>query len=591
MTNENDQTRPRTAVSVRTDNTTRKQAEEALLEAGALQSAIFNSANFSSIATDAKGVIQIFNVGAERMLGYTAAEVMNKITPADISDSQELIARAHTLSAELGTPITPGFDALAFKASRGIEDIYELTYIRKDGSRFPAVVSVTALRDAHNNIIGYLLIGTDNTARKQAEEALLKAGALQSAIFNSANFSSIATDAKGVIQIFNVGAERMLGYTAAEVMNKITPADISDSLELIARAHTLSAELGTPITPGFEALVFKASRGIEDIYELTYIRKDGSHFPAVVSVTALRDAHNTIIGYLLIGTDNTARKQVDAEQKAAEAEVSRKNKELVALSGKLAKYLSPQVYNSIFTGAQTVEIASNRKKLTVFFTDIADFTSTTEKLESEELTQLLNRYLTEMAHIASEFGATIDKYIGDAVLGFFGDPESKGVKQDACACVRMAIAMQRRMRELQWEWQELGAEKPFQMRIGINTGFCTVGNFGSQDRMDYTIIGNAVNLAARLQAQIYPGGILIGYETFALVKDDVATEELSAVTAKGVAESVRCYKVLDIYDELVRQGSVVREEEDGLRLFIDLRKQDKAHAIEVLQSVLTRLKQ
>ncbi len=298
-----------------TDNTARKQAEEALLKAGALQSAIFNSANFSSIATDAKGVIQIFNVGAERMLGYTAAEVMNKITPADISDPQEVIARAKALSLELGTPITPGFEALVFKASRGIEDIYELTYFRKDGSRFPAVVSVTALRDDQDTIIGYLLIGTDNTARKQAEEALLKAGALQSAIFNSANFSSIATDAKGVIQIFNVGAERMLGYTAAEVMNKITPADISDPQEVIARAKALSLELGTPITPGFEALAFKASRGIEDIYELTYIRKDGSRFAAIVSVTALRDAQDAIIGYLLIGTDNTARKQVEAEQK------------------------------------------------------------------------------------------------------------------------------------------------------------------------------------------------------------------------------------------------------------------------------------
>src|SRR5687767_13782003 len=289
----------------------RKLAEEELLKAGALQSAIFNSANFSSIATDAKGVIQIFNVGAERMLGYAAAEVVNQITPADISDPQEVIIRATALSAELGTPITPGFEALVFKASRGIEDIYELTYFRKDGSRFPAVVSVTALRDAHNTIIGYLLIGTDNTARKRAEEALLKAGALQSAIFNSANFSSIATDANGVIQIFNVGAERMLGYTAAEVMNKITPADISDPQEVIARARALSVELGTAITPGFEALVFKASRGIEDIYELNYIRKDGSRFPAVVSVTALRDAQGAIIGYLLIGTDNTARR--DAE--------------------------------------------------------------------------------------------------------------------------------------------------------------------------------------------------------------------------------------------------------------------------------------
>ena len=294
---------------------TEVRRQEALLKTGALQNAILNSANFSSIATDEKGVIQIFNVGAERMLGYTVADVLNKITPADISDPQEVIARAKALSLELGTTIRPGFEALVFKASRGIEDIYELTYIRKDGSRFPAVVSVTALRDAQNVVIGYLLIGTDNTARKQAEEALLKAGALQSAIFNSANFSSIATDAKGVIQIFNVGAERMLGYAAADVMNKITPAEISDPQEVIARAKALSVELSTTITPGFEALVFKASRGIEDIYELTYIRKDGSRFPAVVSVTALRDAQNVVIGYLLIGTDNTARKQVEEEQK------------------------------------------------------------------------------------------------------------------------------------------------------------------------------------------------------------------------------------------------------------------------------------
>jgi PAS domain S-box-containing protein len=300
------------------DRTAHRQTEESIVKAGALQSAIFNSANFSSIATDAKGVIQIFNVGAERMLGYTAAEVMNTITPADISDPQELVARAEALSAELSTQITPGFEALVFKASRGIEDIYELTYIRKDGSRFPAVVSVTALRDAQDAIIGYLLIGTDNTARKEAEEALLQAGALQSAIFNSANFSSIATDAKGVIQIFNVGAERMLGFTAAEVMNSVTPADISDPQELIARARALSVELATPIEPGFEALVFKASRGIEDIYELTYIRKDGTRLPAVVSVTALRDAQGAIIGYLLIGTDNTARKLVEEEQKRSD---------------------------------------------------------------------------------------------------------------------------------------------------------------------------------------------------------------------------------------------------------------------------------
>jgi len=287
----------------------------ALRETAALQRAIADRANFSSIATDPHGVIRIFNAGAERTLGYPAADVIDRLTPVDLADRQEVFTRAGALSLEFATPVAPAFEALAFRAARGVDDRYELTLIRRDGSRVPAVVSVTALRDARDAIIGYLFISTDNNVRKQSEETLLKTGALQNAIFNSANFSSIATDAKGVIQIFNVGAERMLGYAAADVMNRITPADISDPQEVIARATALSVELGTAITPGFEALVFKASRGIEDIYELTYIRKDGSRFPAVVSVTALRDAREAIIGYLLIGTDNTARHQVEEERR------------------------------------------------------------------------------------------------------------------------------------------------------------------------------------------------------------------------------------------------------------------------------------
>ena len=192
-------------------------------------------------------------------------------------------------------------------------DDFELDHTFPAIGRRVMLLNARKLQAGHHGELLVLAMG-DVTERKQAEEALLKAGALQNAIFNSANFSSIATDEKGVIQIFNVGAERMLGYAAAEVMNKITPADISDPQEVITRAKALSTELGTKITPGFEALVFKAARGIEDIYELTYIRKDGSRFPAVVSVTALRDDQSAIIGYLLIGTDNTARKQVEAER-------------------------------------------------------------------------------------------------------------------------------------------------------------------------------------------------------------------------------------------------------------------------------------
>src|SRR5437868_6263239 len=192
---------------------------------GALQDAIFNSANFSSIATDEKGVIQLFNVGAERMLGYAAAEVLNQITPADISDPQELVVRAKALSVELGTPITPGFEALVFKASREIEDIYELTYIRKDGTRFPAVVSVTALRGDSGSIIGYLLIGTDNTARKQIEDERMKLDQrlrdqhfYTRSLLESNIDALMTTDPRGIVTDVNKQMEALTGCSRDELI-------------------------------------------------------------------------------------------------------------------------------------------------------------------------------------------------------------------------------------------------------------------------------------------------------------------------------------------------------------------------------------
>ncbi len=301
----------------------------------------------------------------------------------------------------------------------------------------------------------------------------------------------------------------------------------------------------------------------------------------------------TVAVYTNITDIKRAEEEVrEAKRKAELANelVSEQKRELEILSTKLSKYLSPQVYSSIFTGQRNVEIASYRKKLTVFFSDIADFTATTDDLESEELTGLLNHYLTEMSKIALEHGATIDKYVGDAILAFFGDPETRGVKEDAVACVNMAIAMQRRMRELQLEWRDAGLEKPFQLRIGINTGYCTVGNFGSEDRMDYTIIGNEVNLASRLQSHAELGGILLSYETYSLVKDLVLAEERDPIQAKGFAKPVRNYKVLDQFDQLIGQRRVIREEKDGLRVFLDLQKLDKASAVQTLESILSRLR-
>jgi len=275
------------------------------------------------------------------------------------------------------------------------------------------------------------------------------------------------------------------------------------------------------------------------------------------------------------------------EQKAL---LSEKNQMLETLSGKLSKYLSPQVYSSIFVGAQNVEIASKRKKLTVLFSDIVGFTETTGNLEAEELSTVLNRYLTEMSKIALEYGATIDKYIGDAMVLFFGDPETKGTKEDAKACVKMAIAMQRRMQELEQRWRDRGLERPFQIRIGINTGFCTVGNFGSEDRMDYTIIGTGVNLAARLEASAEPGGILIAHETYSLAKDIVMAEEQPPLMVKGFDKPVHCYKVVGIYDDLIEKGAVIQKEQDGVRILVDMTKRDKSGAIRVLEEVLSQIK-
>jgi adenylate cyclase len=298
----------------------------------------------------------------------------------------------------------------------------------------------------------------------------------------------------------------------------------------------------------------------------------------------------------ITGLKRTEQDLLEAKQRAEKANklVSEKNRMLESLSVKLSKYLSPQLYKSIFSGEKNVEVASQCKKLTIFFSDIAGFMETTDLLESEELTNLLNQYLREMSAIALEYGATIDKFIGDAIMLFFGDPESKGARDDAIACVKMAIAMQQRMRDLQAEWRERGQEHVFQLRIGINTGFCTVGNFGSDDRVDYTIIGNEVNLAARLQSHADLGGILLAHETYSLVKDVVLAEETGTITVKGFSTPVRTHRVVGLHDGSVIQGRIIRQEQDGLLLIVDQKKltgEGRTDAIRVLQEAADRLRE
>src|SRR6266576_3831559 len=229
--------------------------------------------------------------------------------------------------------------------------------------------------------------------------------------------------------------------------------------------------------------------------------------------------------------------------KGMNRELESANDFLATLSMKISRYISPQVYKSIFSGQKDVTIHTERKKLTIFFSDIKDFTATTEYLQPEEITRLLNEYFTEMAAIAQRHGGTIDKFIGDAILIFFGDPETKGAAEDARACVRMAMDMQRRLAELNAIWRSQGTERPFRVRMGINTGFCNVGNFGSTDRMDYTIIGAEANLAARLQSIAEPGRIMISYETYALVRDMVVAHAQPPITMKGITRQIVPYLI------------------------------------------------
>jgi len=295
-----------------------------LLKTGALQNAIFNSAYFSSIATDEKGVIQIFNVGAERMLGYTATDVVDKITPADISDPQEVIARAKTLSVELSTPITPGFEALVFKASRGIEDIYELTYIRKDGSRFPAVVSVTALRDNENAIIGYLLIGTDNTARKQVEAEQMKLDQrlrdqqfYTRSLIESNIDALMTTDPSGIITDVNKQMEALTGCTRDELIGAPFKNYFTDPERAEAAIKQVLRE-----------------KKVTD-YELTARARDGKETVVSYNATTFYDRERTLQGVFAAARDVTERKRLD--QVLQEKNIELESAGTVAKKANLAK--------------------------------------------------------------------------------------------------------------------------------------------------------------------------------------------------------------------------------------------------------------
>jgi len=273
--------------------------------------------------------------------------------------------------------------------------------------------------------------------------------------------------------------------------------------------------------------------------------------------------------------------------------LNKKNELLEGLSNKLSCYLSPQIYDSIFSGKQDVTLKSTRKNLTIFFSDLVNFTQTTENLEPELLSDILNNYLDEMFTIALKHGATIDKFIGDAIMVFFGDPESKGEKEDALRCVSMAIDMRKRMEELAPTWMDKGLLQPFKVRMGIATGYVTVGNFGSSHRMDYTIIGGQVNLASRLESNANPNDILISHETYSLVKDEIFCEKKDTIFVKGIPYPIPTYEVVNFFDNIKRKNEINIINND-ITLYIDkdnvLTDDKKEDIIKTLEDVISELK-
>lgn len=274
-------------------------------------------------------------------------------------------------------------------------------------------------------------------------------------------------------------------------------------------------------------------------------------------------------------------------------EIKREQEKAARLARNLAKYLSPQVWESIFSGKKHVRLETQRKKLTVFFSDIRGFTELSEELEAEALTDLLNTYLNEMSKICMKFGGTIDKFIGDSVMVFFGDPSSQGAKKDAMAAVSMAIAMRKHMKVLRQHWRAQGITKPLEIRMGLNTGYCTVGNFGADTRMDYTIIGRDVNLASRLESAAESGEILISHETYSLIKDVIMCRDKGQINVKGFTRPVQIYQVVDFRRDLGASSTFLEHELPGFSMYLDtngIQNFDKERVIQALQQAAEKLR-
>lgn len=539
---------------------------------------VLETANDAIITADSRGRILTWNKTASVIFGYSAEETIGKPLTIIIPDEYK---KAHERGMER---VNSGGE------HHVIGKTAELSGQHKDGHLIPIELSLSTWVSGSERF--YTGIIRDISERKLAEE-LRKAVELKfRSIAETANDAIIVANGDGFITLWNPAAHNIFGYEEQEVIGQPLSIIIPEKFREQHERGIKRVNEGGP------------HHVIGRTVELQGQKKDGNIIPIELSISTWSSMNSRFFCGII--RDISERKQHEEQlrhqqlslrEKARELkklnrDIKIKNEQLQALSNKLAKYLSRQVYNSIFEGKRDVKIESYRKKLTVFFSDIHGFTELTDRVESETLTTVLNKYLTEMSKVALNHGGTIDKYIGDAIMIFFGDPETLGEKEDAIACVRMALDMKLKMQDLKKEWEEMGIPSPLRARMGINTGFCTVGNFGSEERLDYTIVGGPVNLASRLESLAPVDEILISADTYALVKDVIECEAMDEVRVRGLAYPVKTYKVTGMVNMARKKNSEIRADLHGFNLAIDLDQlnyADKLHARNILENVLKKL--
>lgn len=371
----------------------------------------------------------------------------------------------------------------------------------------------------------------------QIEEFFDRGNMIDLSFFNFSNAITAAYFADADLRILKVNKNFRSFFP---VLGNVSNAYFPDVLEQLGVAsediRTFSEKLesdGRVLIPQILLVI----EGEERVFSLLSTRTTDSNFSYL----------NGVQGQFV---DRTAEYELRKEReklledKLRDSEIiAEKTRQLESLANRLTKYLSPQIYKSIFADSADNKDSLARKNLTIFFSDIEGFTEISDGMEPEKLAYLINSYLSEMSNIAIEYGGTIDKFIGDAILIFFGDPETEGDHKDAIKCVEMALRMRERVAELQKQWHDEGFSKPMRVRMGINTGFCTVGNFGSDHRLEYTILGSPVNLAARLEAAAEPDTILISESTRLLIGESADCTYVQEITPKGFARPVPVYRL------------------------------------------------